>query len=52
MNVPLLVGAVALYGCVTLRVNMDYDREADFAVYGDDRPLRAPISAPLSPSWL
>ena len=33
VSVPLLVGAVAVCGCVTLRVNMDYDREADFAVY-------------------
>jgi hypothetical protein len=33
VSVPLLVGAVALCSCVTLRVNMDFDREADFAVY-------------------
>ena len=33
MGTLLLVGAVAVGGCVTLRVNMDYDREADFSMY-------------------
>ena len=29
----LLVGAVVVSGCVTLKVNYDYDREADFSSY-------------------
>ncbi len=33
MGTLLLVGAVAVGGCVTLQVNMDYDREADFSMY-------------------